>query len=182
MESANVCFSYNLNICSVVIQLARIALKVCCLSTKLCLGCAALYLLFFRGCLCWGFVILLFVCLVCPAQIYSFIRFFPFHLPFLSWVFLCCPAASFSSSSSSSSGCFFFSLINPTLLPMTHLCPCSLFSVSLSFYSSKYAVLTLEFLKYSWMHPCTDIGSWSSARTFRVGDKICKPSLSLSIF
>jgi hypothetical protein len=54
---------------------------------------------------------------------------------------------------------------------MTHLCPCSLFSVSLSFYSSKYAVLTLEFLKYSWMHPCTDIGSWSSATTFRVGDK-----------
>lgn len=151
MESDNVCFSYNLNICSVVIQLARIALKVCCLSTKLCLGCDALYLLFFRGCSCWGFMILFFVCSVCPAQIYSFIswfrcfKFFPFHLPFLSWVFLCCPAASFSSSSSS--GCFFFSLINPTLLPMTHLCPCSLFSVSLIFIHRNMLCLHWSFLK-----------------------------------
>jgi len=28
-------------------------------------------------------------------------------------------------------------------------------------------------------HPYSDIGSWSSARTFRVGDKICKPSLNI---
>ena len=28
--------------------------------------------------------------------------------------------------------------------------------------------------------PYADLGLWSSARTFRVGDKICKPSLPLS--
>jgi len=29
--------------------------------------------------------------------------------------------------------------------------------------------------------PYADLGLWSSARTFRVGDKICKPSLSPSL-